>query len=1112
MISRQDCESQARGTSVVAGFFVVLCLTFHRYSSGRFTKIGCTNNGSVFTIGDSISSQDKIMSSGSSDTDKLFEEIKLAAKESEKLQAWRQSAVDTEKDSSPHNTPADDKVREIPNYKVLSEIHRGGQGVVFKALQKSTNRTVALKFMLQGSFATSRQRYRFEREIDLASSLNHPQIVTIYDSGIVDGQPFCAMEFVDGQPLTIHCFENESIQQKRIRNIMELFLKVSEAVGYAHQHGVIHRDLKPSNILVDQQGQPHVLDFGLAKVLGDDAPGEHSPRTMTGEFVGTLAYASPEQASAKTKNTDTRSDVYSLGVVFYEVLTGKMPYDVDGSIAATLTNISRIDPVRPSLIANGVDADIETILLKALSKDPQRRYQNAVSLADDIGRYMAGAPIDARRDSNWYVFKKTLRRHWIFAAAASICLVVLVAALIAVSAFYLQAVEDRDIATEAQENEEVQREKAEIEKQAAITARENAEFSSYRSRIAAADASIRVYDSYDAVRNLSAAPENLRRIEWWWLLGRINLSSRSSNQVDAHVPIVRYTPDQEQVISVSIDGNIHVYDIQTLTESKTISVGVPLTSIAVHPNGTLAYVGQTDGKVSVVDLENEAIIRALETGSTRVNRIEYLPGLNQIAAACGWDTNTPGVTCVWDANNFELLHQLTGHEGPHMSLAFDPNKNLLATGSDDVRIWDTKNGELAGKLPPHGDWVYSIAFDPNQRLIATGAGDSLIRIWRTSSYRLYRTIYGHNGYVRSLQFNKDGSELLSASEDRTIRTWNAHSLVPKRVLWGSLQGVTWAEYRSDEKQIVSSAHGRVKLWNTNAEFQKELNEADYSSVSCVSFGQENSLLVTGGHSGFIKHWQFEEPKSSTTIYQEESGITGIHVYPDKQLIAWCSEAGKARVYDCAADETRLVCNENSKQVFVQLVDGGQQLLVAGQDAKIRWFNCESSKMVNEYSCDSSILGCVIDQAQQRLITAHRDCVVVRELMTGQEKLRWSRQAAEFEGDQIPVSINHDGSLLAIPHEQTTIGIFDTTNGKLVSRLLDHSDGIQALQFTPDGTRLLTSARDGKIKFWDTQRWVVVLTIRDLVGYPLAIAIAPDSDAIAVGQINGRLIYWNAAAQ
>ena len=1050
------------------------------------------------------------MSTDSSNSEKLFEEIKQAAKESDKIQAWRQSDIDTENDDQTLSVSPELNARKIPNYKVISEIHRGGQGVVFKALQKSTSRTVALKFMLQGSFATSRQRFRFEREIDLASRLNHPSIVTIYDSGIIDGQPFCAMEYVDGQPLSNQFVAGEENRQRRIRKIMELFLEVSEAVAYAHQQGVIHRDLKPSNILLDQKGHPHVVDFGLAKVLDDSSLGAHSPRTMTGEFVGTLAYASPEQASATTRNTDTRSDVYSLGVVFYELLTGKMPYDVLGSIADTLKNITDNDPVRPSSISANLDADVETILLKSLSKDPERRYQNASALAADIRRYLDGEPIDARRDSNWYVFKKTLRRHRIFATAVSICLVVLVAALIAITAFYVQAVEDRDLAKTAQTNEATQRKKAVQEKNAANVARTNAEFSSYRARIAAADASIRVYDSYDAVRNLSEAPRRLRKIEWWWLLGRINLSALTSQEVNSHVPMVRYAADEKHVISVSIDGNIHVYDTETLAESKTIRIGVSLTSIAVHSGGKLALVGQTDGRASVVDLADGSVIKTLETGSTRVNKVEYLPGLNQWVAACGWETDKPGVTCVWDAEDFELVHELKGHTGPHMSLAYDPEQNVLATGSDDVFIWNATTGEQVGNLPAHGDWVYSIAFAPDQRYIATGAGDGLIRIWRNSTHRLYRNLYGHAGYVRSLKFNSTSTELLSASDDRTVRLWNVRSMTPKQVLWGSLQGVTWAEYRSDEKQIVSSAHGRVKLWDTDSAFERSLNEADYSSVNCVAFGQEKSLLVTGGHSGFVKHWQFEDPKATTTIYREDSPITSIHVFSDKQLIAWGCQLGKVRIYDCVEDEFRLICDTNKTLTYVRLVKQGQQVLVAGHDNMLHWYDCESHELKNEFQCDSPILGCAVDQADNRLITVHPDFVVVRDLLDGSELRRWPRKAPEYEGNMVPVTMTADGRLIAIPHEQTTIGVFDTSSGEQVARLLDHSDGIQALQFTPDGSRLLSAARDGKIKFWDTQRWVVVLTVRDLVGYPLAISVAPQSDAIAVGQVNGQLIYWNAA--
>jgi tetratricopeptide (TPR) repeat protein len=279
--------------------------------------------------------------------------------------------------------------------------------VVYKAVQHATKRTVALKVLLEGPYASDKQRHRFEREIDLVASLQHPNIVTIYDSGVTsDRRHYFAMEYIHGKQLDAYLASSPRCVDETLR----LFQKICTAVSYAHQRGVIHRDLKPGNIRIDANGEPHVLDFGLAKSAGPDLQGG-APVTVTGQFMGTLAYASPEQTKADPNLVDIRTDIYSLGVVLYEMLTGMYPYEVAGQLADVLRNIAETEPKKPSSVRSQVNDEVETIVLKALAKDRDRRYQSTEALARDIEHYLAGEPIDAKRDSTWYVIRKSLRRY-----------------------------------------------------------------------------------------------------------------------------------------------------------------------------------------------------------------------------------------------------------------------------------------------------------------------------------------------------------------------------------------------------------------------------------------------------------------------------------------------------------------------------------------------------------------------------------------------------------------------------------------------------------------------------------------------------------------------------
>jgi serine/threonine protein kinase len=312
------------------------------------------------------------------------------------------------------------RVPSIPGYEVLAEIHRGGQGVVYRAVQKPTRRTVALKVLPQGPYATPQQRLRFEREIDLVAGLRHPHIVTLFDSGVTpEGFHYFAMEYIDGVPLNRYSFRDG---REALAEVLRLFVAICAAVNHAHQRGVIHRDLKPGNICIDGDGQPHVLDFGLATTAAADQTTDGSRLTVAGAFLGTPGYAAPEQAGGDPQRIDARTDVYALGVILYELLTGQLPYPVKGSLLEFLAAVAEAEPEPPSVWrarAAGagagppyrVDGLLEAIVLKALARDPERRYQSAGALAEDVTHYLAGEPIQARPPSLALLLRMWLRHN-----------------------------------------------------------------------------------------------------------------------------------------------------------------------------------------------------------------------------------------------------------------------------------------------------------------------------------------------------------------------------------------------------------------------------------------------------------------------------------------------------------------------------------------------------------------------------------------------------------------------------------------------------------------------------------------------------------------------------
>ncbi|HRY46998.1 MAG TPA: protein kinase [Candidatus Paceibacterota bacterium] len=737
--------------------------------------------------------------------------------------------------------PSEMPGEKIGRYKLLQKIGEGGCGVVYMAEQEEpVRRRVALKVIKLG-MDTRSIIARFEAERQALALMDHPHIARVFDAGATEtGRPFFVMELVRGIRITDYCDQNNLSADQRL----DLFVQVCHAIQHAHQKGIIHRDIKPSNILVtlhDGTPVPKVIDFGIAKAT-EQRLTDKTLFTEFQAFIGTPAYMSPEQAEMSGLDIDTRSDIYALGVLLYELLTGRTPFDARDLARAGLDECRRTireqEPARPSTrlatlthaelnttaqqrrtdagrLIHLVRGDLDWIVMKCLEKDRSRRYETANALATDIQRYLSNEPVMARPPSNLYRLQKLLRRHrGAFAATAGIAAVLVAGA--GISSW--QAI----LATRAEQ-------RALIAKQQAEQDKASARLNEYVADINLAQQSLAAGNYGRAVQLLhkhrpQTGEPDLRGFEWRYLW--------QVSRGDEHTAF----PDQRepvQCVALSPEGELLAVGSRNQTRIYKVSNQTLVTTL---PHGTTSAAFLPDGEKLVT--AGGPVVRVWNTADW-TEHTTLAGGAGAIALSSDGTLlatearrRGPGSVRIWNTGAWKEVRGLERAFGP---LAFSPNGQTLATGTDDgIRLWSLNPAQndvlLEGStnLFPGGPWFRAdrgLAFSPDGRSIVAARnalserGVFVLSVWDTSTGQEIATIpespdqIEHTGIISSLTFSPDGRTLATASFDYSIRLWNFAERKRRATFQGHLNEVWTTAFSADGQSLVSGAKdGGVKLW------------------------------------------------------------------------------------------------------------------------------------------------------------------------------------------------------------------------------------------------------------------------------------------------------------